>query len=671
MNRTRLWLAAMLATTAISQSQTLLAQTDEAEQLEAYVVSATRVATPESEVSRPIERVDREDLSQMQPASVAQTLRFAPNVSVSGGPRSANQSVNIRGLEGNKVLQTIDGVRQDFESGHRPSYLLDPALLASVEVVKGPASQLWGSGALGGVVAQNTLGPDDLLTGGKSLAGMIKLAHNFNNDQLRQTAALAGDADVFTWLLGAYGQQSNDPELGNGDKLSGAGYEDQGGLIKLQTYLNDAHMLGLSHRQNKAEGQVPSNGSAPLNGTSNFMIERDTDAAQTSLDYQWESPDQPINMSAKVFRNRVEMTEQRVSDGRGDATELTVLGASLSAQQLTGDWQWFYGADVYEEDFSAQREGVSRPTPPKTETRVWGAYASVTYPFTENLKVETGLRYDRFRTEAKNLDDVRSEDDVSPSLAFTWQASDNAMVTLRHDRAFRAPSSEELYTTGTHFCMGPGFCNTFVSNPGLKSERAANTELMTRLRFPEDAKGGRWRMQVAIFENRVDNFIEQVVTPPVFFPVPDPGTSTWVNVAEATLKGVEVSADYRLGQLELALGYGQTRGKDDQTKEDLSNVPADKFTADVAYGWWQGQLTGGMRLEHAQAQYRTNVPGGSGETYAGYSIVDLYAQWQPARWQGLGVDISINNVTDRYYRRAWQQLHEPGREIMIATRYAF
>ena len=122
---------------------------DQSFSLNKVLVSATRIESPLSEVSRPVAVVERKEIDTMQPQSIAQVLRFQSNVSISGGPRAGSQSVNIRGLEGSKVLQTVDGVRQVFESGHRPSYFLDPALLKNIELVKGPASTLWGSGAVG------------------------------------------------------------------------------------------------------------------------------------------------------------------------------------------------------------------------------------------------------------------------------------------------------------------------------------------------------------------------------------------------------------------------------------------------------------------------------------------------------------------------------------------
>jgi outer membrane receptor protein involved in Fe transport len=196
--------------------------------LEHIVVTATRIDTTLEDAARSIAVLDRMTIESMQPQSVAQTLLYEPNITVAGGPRAANQAVNIRGLSGNKVLQTIDGARQSFESGHRPGYFLDPELLASVEAVRGPVSSLWGSGALGGVVAQRTLRADDYLARGDNLGGFVKSGYNDNNGQSTTTAAVLGRATDTDWLLSAYYRDSDDIALGNGETLEGSANETQG-----------------------------------------------------------------------------------------------------------------------------------------------------------------------------------------------------------------------------------------------------------------------------------------------------------------------------------------------------------------------------------------------------------------------------------------------------------
>ncbi|RCU45612.1 TonB-dependent hemoglobin/transferrin/lactoferrin family receptor [Corallincola holothuriorum] len=654
-------------------------QNDGLLEIKPVVVSATRMAQEVDEVSRPIAVVEKEEIDTIQPQSVAQVLKNEPNISVSGGPRANNQSVNIRGLTGNKVLQTVDGVRQVFESGHRPSYFLDPELLQSVEAIKGPSSSLWGSGAVGGVVAQNTVSAGDLLTAEQDLGGFVKQGFNWNNDQSTTTGALAGRTDSLDWLLSGYYRDSNDIELGSGESLAGSASRDKGVLAKTEWQIDDAQSLAFNLRTANSSGNVPSNGSADFNGTSNFLINRDQDTTNLSADYRIDTDSPLINAQVMAYWNNVEMDEYRISDGRSDSTDLDVYGLNLNNLSLIsvegfGDISLLYGVDGYREEFSASRQGDDRPTPPEADTDVWGGFVQANIPFAESWQLEVGGRYDYFSTEAKNLGQDRSDNDFSPSAALIWQTTNWLQLTLRHDRAFRAPSSEEMYSTGTHFCMGPGFCNTFVPNPDLKAEQAANTELMAQMNFAGVFTGAdSLNITTSIFENKVDDFIEQIVTDPSFAPpFPDPGTTTWVNVDEATIKGFEIAADYHLDSFKLGLAYGIVRGEDDNSSDDLTNIPADTFNADISYGFWADQITTGVRLTHAREQDKTQYDGNSdGTTYGSYTVGDIYASWTPSSIKALKIDLTLNNVTDKDYRQAWSELDEAGREVILSTKYSF
>lgn len=633
--------------------------------LNKVLVSATRFESNTNDAARAVAVVEKDQLDTIQPESVAQAVRYEPNVSMTGGPRSGNQGVNIRGLEGSKVLQVVDGVRQVFQSGHRPSYFLDPELLKSIEVVKGPASTLWGSGAVGGVVAQNTVSAQDLLDPNQSVGGFAKAGFNANNDKQTYTTALAGRSDSVDGLISGYYRDGNDLKQGNGDHLTNSAERDHGFLAKSAWQINDDQSLALIYRQSKEAGHVPSNGSADL-GSSNFLIDRATDTQNATLKYALDSESELVDGTLSVYWNKVEMRESRVSDGRGDSTEQDVYGFTFNNQMQWQGVRLFYGLDGHTEDFVAQRSGASRPTPPEATTDIWGAYLGASIELLSDLQLDLGARYDDFATEAENLNQQSDDSDVSPSVALIWQASDAVQLTLRHDQAFRAPSSEELYTTGTHFCMGPAGCNVFVSNPDLKPEKARNTELLTRIQFAPNEQGGQWHFEGAVFENRVDDFIEQNVDM-TFFPVFDPGTTTWRNVDKATIKGFEMTSTYVQDALTVKLSYGQTRGKDDLTDAYLAQIPADTKTFDASYAWLNDSLTTGLRVSDVSSQQRVN----SGDGYDGYTLADLYASWTPAIYDKLKIDLVVNNVTDRHHRQAWQELYEPGREVILSTKLSF
>ncbi len=659
----------MLAVATAIVAQGAIAAGNDA--LETVVVTATRIDRDLSEVGRSLSVVDRVEIESIAGQSVADVLRFQPNISVSGGPRAGSQTVNIRGLGGNKVLQTIDGARLSFESGHRPSYYLDPELLRNVEALRGPASSLWGSGALGGVIAQNTLEPSDLLSE-RDLGGFVRSGYNGNNEQWTTTVALAGRAERSDWLVSGYYRDSDDVELGNGDTLRDSASEDYGMLAKLNWHLGEHHDLQFNFRTAEVDGSVPANGTAEPNESSNFVLDRDSESMNASLRWDYNPESQWIDSRVLAYWNRIEIDESRVSDGRADQTELDEYGINLINVSQIGNVTLQYGADIYREEFEGERSGFFRPAPPEATTDVWSVYAQASIPLVEQLRLDLGVRYDDFATEADNLDDERSNDDTSLSSALVWTPTDWATLALRYDEAFRAPTAEELYTTGTHFCVFPGSCNTFVPNSELEPEQAENIELLGQFNFNDTLGADSINLQASVFRNEVDDFIEQVVVGPFFFPVQDPGTTTWINVDEATLEGFEVQGSYRRDALLFKLAYGQTRGEDDNTGGDLTNIPADTLVADLSYGFLQNSLVAGVRVTDAASQRRTDYPENTtGIVFDSYTVTDLYASWTPAAVPGLKLDLNINNLEDDFYSRAWDQLPETGREIILFARYSF
>lgn len=203
----------------------------------------------------------------------------------------------------------------------------------------------------------------------------------------------------------------------------------------------------------------------------------------------------------------------------------------------------------------------------------------------------------------------------------------------------------------------------------LKSDSAANTELLAKMRFDNVFADDELRLNASVFRNKVDDFIEQVTTGPFFAPPSSAGTTTFQNVDKAKLKGFEVTADYRLDKLQLKLAYGQVRGEDDATGRDLSNIPADTWAADLSYGFLDEQLTAGVRVTDAASQNRK--PGTDSNDYDGYTVGDIYATWQPQSIDALTVGLTINNISDKHCRTAFEELFETGREAIVAVRYDF
>ena len=117
------------------------------------------------------------------------------------------------------------------------------------------------------------------------------------------------------------------------------------------------------------------------------------------------------------------------------------------------------------------------------------------------------------------------------------------------------------------------------------------------------------------------------------------------------------------------MSYGQTRGEDKQTGEKLSGIPADKWVLDLSQRFINRSVKTGLRVSHVETQNRT--PSGDSRDYDRYTLADIYATWEPVTMPNLKLDLSVNNLTDQYYRVAFQELYMPGRDVRLAVRYQF
>ena len=124
------------------------------------VITASRVPESESETAASVTVIESKEIERLDEPLVANILRLTPSAAVTSiGPSGSLTEVRIRGSEANHTLFFIDGIRiNDPASGDAPRFeLLNADLASRIEVVRGPQSALWGSDAIGGVIAVNGL----------------------------------------------------------------------------------------------------------------------------------------------------------------------------------------------------------------------------------------------------------------------------------------------------------------------------------------------------------------------------------------------------------------------------------------------------------------------------------------------------------------------------------
>ncbi len=189
--------------------------------LEGIVVTTTKVEESAIDALSGSSAVGKEQLDQQyQATEVSDILNTIPGVTTSQTSSDTAQSVNIRGLQDfGRVNVLIEGARQNFQrSGHNAngSFYLEPEMIGSVDVTRGPTSMIYGSGAIGGVVAFKLLNADDILRAGEYAAVQQKGSYGSNDDALLGSFTGAVRSGNFDILGQTNFRDSNDYTDGRG-----------------------------------------------------------------------------------------------------------------------------------------------------------------------------------------------------------------------------------------------------------------------------------------------------------------------------------------------------------------------------------------------------------------------------------------------------------------------
>lgn len=680
------------------------------------------------------EKQSKDSLLSKQATSVAAALEDIPNVDIRGGSRSIAQKPNIRGLSDNRVVQVIDGVRQNFDLAHRGSYFLPMSLIQEIEVIKGPSSSLWGSGALGGVVAMRTPNALDLLKNNDKFGVKIRQGYQTANNLSERDVSVFAANDKFDVLISGFYNNADNLRIGKGNKLNNTAYKQFGGLAKFGWQINDANRVELSHRETRFKQTAPGNNEAKNEltneqitdqikefhgsndtfppraqpsdsktsefyskvktrfGSVSYLTDQQIPDQSTVFNY-YLTPDNPyLNTHIALYNNKTIEKEQRKVSGVKDQTKLTTRGINLRNSSELSHISFVYGVDYMRDKIRTERgtngsDAKFRAEPYNANSNTTGVYLIAHIPlFGEKLLLSPSVRYDHYDTSSKTV--KYKDNHLSPATKLTWIVTNWLDFTAKYNEAFRAPSMQERFVSGSHFgaeTLGLTQVNKFIANPNLRPETAKNKEITANLHFDSLFKqGDKFKIEATYFRNDVKDFINLKIfndantnknasasagasTNRAFLPK----NSQYQNITNARLSGIELQAQYQTERLTLFTNYGSTKGKDKDSGEALSNIAANKIGVGVNYALVKDKFTVGATVTHYAAQRR--VPKDHGVTYPSYILTDLRATYAPLKgeWKNLRLDFALENLFDRKYQPAFSLMEGTGRNAKISAVYSF
>lgn len=638
-------------------------------------VTATKTRRDPVETPGEVSVIHRDEIDRMQARSLDDVLRYQPGVEVGGGPRRLVEVPSIRGLSGSRVLATLDGVRLNYSSGHQGRLFLDVDALRQIEVVRGPNSALWGSGALGGVLAMSTVDPADFLEEDDRMGGELKLGFQGVNDEWLTGGMLFGRLGANVEYLGSFTvSEAQDVQLGgDAGRLENSAEALRNGLGKLVWRPARHSELRFSIQGFEEDGEVPTAPNVARTGPPSTLVDRQTTQVTYRVGYTFDNEENPyLRFAGFAYHTAMNIERRRLSDERPDATNYGTSGFDLrnsSDVRLAPGHRHVltYGLEYFHDRQRAEQDGHPYLLFPDADADTVSLYLQDEVTLGERVFLIPALRWDRYRNETAGHDDV-SDSHLSPKIGGVFRVTDFLYLEANYAEGFRSPAFQDLYISGTHF---PGAI--FLPNPALRPEKSRSVDVGLRLRSTGVlADDDHVLFKLAYFRNRVDDFIDFRST---FNPLTQQAELQFVNVQKALIHGIEAELRWVfMTGLDVWASYTDIKGDDITAGDEAGDVPLEgiqprKGVIGVSYTHWPWDVTVGGRVQMVAGQDR--VPENVQAT-PGYSVYDVFASWQPhaGPLHGFRVDVGADNLTDKAYRRHLAAIPEAGINPKATISYA-
>ena len=286
--------------------------------------------------------MDQAEINRYQSNNIPSLLSKLPGINLGGSLKPGGQTINIWGFgEAEDVPMTVDGAtKSGFERYKQGTIFIEPELIKSIEVEKGPHDVRTGNGGFGGVVHMETKDAPDLLEDGKNAGAMLKYGYSSNDHQQVYTGAAYGRsedgrADALVYYtkrdggdMKLAGHMPNPDNVYpvNPKRLPNTAQDMDAQLLKLNLHLNDEHSVGLSYSRSNNYLWVPFSAvsyPAPPNkdtinkigydaATRKYLSNRSTVDTTWSGKYAYQPLDNPlIDLEVKFSHSNTEQIDER------------------------------------------------------------------------------------------------------------------------------------------------------------------------------------------------------------------------------------------------------------------------------------------------------------------------------------------------------------------------
>lgn len=625
-----------------------------AARLKEVVVTAVPNQQTTDQIVTPVSVLAGSELDDARTGTIGQTVSGVPGVQTTFFGAGAGRPV-IRGLDGPRVSVLSDGLGSADVSAVSQDHAVtvEPFLADQIEILKGPSTLLYGSGAIGGVV--NLVdGRIPQAAPANGFAGRTQISYDSVSEGGTAMFRVDGGGNGFALHADGLDRHDNDYEI-PGRTLDNSWVHTKAGALG-GSFLGDWGYLGLAVSRYLNNYGSPAEPGDPAAGEPGVHIgmEQTRYDLKGALDHPLPGIDKAQLSFGHTDYQHIEFEgDERGTTFVNDANE----GRLLFTHAPLDGWLGAFGVQAFHRDFAAiGEESFVPPTSTKglglfvTEQKEWAAF-----------KLDLGARGDQQSSEPRN----GSERDFHPlslSGGLAWRFDDAWHLTLNLDRAQRAPAEEELFANGPHLAS-----ETFeLGDADLGKETANQIEL--GLHYHSEVVEAK----IAAYYNRYDDFIYLAETGLVEDDLP---VRNW-SQANAKFRGGEAEATFHLlrnasGHYDLRVWGDTVRATLDQGG-NLPRIPAGRFGSELT--WHSDDWRASLGMVHYFEQ--DNTAALETET-AGFTLVNARVAWSfynsdRSSWEAF---VDADNLTDQTARLATSLIKErvplPGRNVSVGVRGLF
>lgn len=675
--------------------------------LDEVQVSATRSQQSIQDTAASVAVISDKTIEKDMINNVGELFDYTPGVDIESDSRQGVQDINIRGISGNRIKIVVDGVSQADQFKNEYSFInsgrvdVDIDMLKSVEVVKGSASSLQGSDAIGGIVSFTTKDPSDFLSEDKDYGGHLKLNYSSADSSFSESVALANRLGKLETLVAYTRKDGHEVDnFGSPDKQDN---QANNLLVKLQYQLNQANRLEFTgeYVNSSIDTDLTDDDYTNYYGDDQsdryriglkHILQADVQLFDTltwQIDYQ--SKEQHSLTDRTYVSNGNEQTKDYMYSDKGvqaniqldkffsvgSSEHYLVYGASFESKDISNSNMEYNSAYDDQEIFYM----------PDASELNYGFFVQDEIVMNDFI-LTPGVRFDSFSTDPGNnfpdsdydtsLYEEYSDSAVTARLGALYNVNEQHKLFAQISQGFRAPDFQELFYSYSNPMHG----YESIPNPDLEAEESISYELGWRIETEASYT------EFAIYYSDYDNFIDYQFT----------GESNglyqyqYINIDQATIKGVEFSNTLDWHKLAGApqgistrIAGAYTEGEDGEGNALNSVNPWNAVVGlnyDAPAGKWGTSLKIAYTAKKKQSDVTpsTDFMGNENTMFTPDSamVVDLTAYYVPIK--DLTLRAGVFNLTDEKYYN-WSDVNgleteddyytQAGRNVSITAKYLF